>query len=415
MNTTDIVGLLIASLGGAAVGLERQWSGHAEGPAARFAGIRTFAMLGAIGGLTGMLWTADIAAPAIILFAGAVTIVVAAYVARSRQDIDGTTEVAALVVLAAGVVAATGSVRLASGIIAITTLLLVEKSRLHSLVKGIDDVALRSGVRFAVMALVVLPLLPEGPYGPLGGVRPRTLWALVLLFSGLSFAGYIARRLVGPDQGYLVTGLLGGLVSSTNVTLTFARTSRTDRRMDRALAFGAVGANAMLYPRVLVATAFLNPALVIPLLPYLIPPALVAALVAAVGVHRSPSTTSPEGSPRNPLALTAALQMAAVFQTVLMVVYAARQVWGTSGVFASAAVLGLTDVDALTLSLARDVAHTVSPAVAAMAIAIGVLTNTGMKLALALVFGSPRFKVVAGGALLLMLVATGTALAFALR
>ena len=127
--------------------------------------------------------------------------------------------------LVAGVLAVTGSVRLASGIIAITTLLLVEKSRLHSLVKGIDDVALRSGVRFAVMALVVLPLLPEGPYGPLGGVRPRELWALVLLFSGLSFAGYIARRLVGPDQGYLVTGLLGGLVSSTNVTLTFARTS----------------------------------------------------------------------------------------------------------------------------------------------------------------------------------------------
>ena len=227
----------------------------------------------------------------------------------------------------------------------------------------------------------------------------------MLLFSGLSFAGYIARRLVGPEQGYLVTGLLGGLVSSTNVTLTFARTSRTDRGMDRALAFGAVGANAMLYPRVLVATAFLNPAVVIPLLPYLIPPALVAALVAAVGAHRSPSTTSPEGSPRNPLALTAALQMAAVFQTVMMVVYAARQVWGTSGVFASAAVLGLTDVDALTLSLARDVAHSVSPAVAATAIAIGVLTNTGMKLALALLFGSRRFKMIAGGALLLMLVA----------
>ena len=225
MTTSDIVRLLIATLGGAAVGLERQWSGHAEGPGARFAGIRTFTMLGAVGGFSGWLWTAGVTAPAAILFAGAVTIVAAGYLAASRQDIDGTTEVAALVVLAAGVIAGMGSVRLASGIIALVTLLLVEKSRLHALVQRIDDVGLRSGVRFAVMALVVLPLLPEGPYGPLGGVRPRELWALVLFFSGLSFAGYVARRLVGPGHGYFVTGLLGGMVSSTNVTFTFARTS----------------------------------------------------------------------------------------------------------------------------------------------------------------------------------------------
>jgi uncharacterized membrane protein (DUF4010 family) len=248
MNTSDIVGLLIAALGGAAIGLERQWSGHAEGPRARFAGIRTFTMLGAVGGISGFLWRAGITAPAAILFAGAVTIVAVAYVAGSQENIDGTTEVAALVVLAAGVLSGIGFVRLASGIIALATLLLVEKSRLHALVKRIDDVGLRSGVRFAVMALVVLPLLPEGPYGPLGGVRPRALWALVLFFSGLSFAGYIARRLVGPGHGYLVTGLLGGMVSSTNVTFTFARTSRSDIAMDRALAFGAVAANAMLYP-----------------------------------------------------------------------------------------------------------------------------------------------------------------------
>ena len=253
---------------------------------------------------------------------------------------------------------------------------------------------LRSGVRFAVMALVVLPLLPEGPYGPLGGVRPRELWALVLFFSGLSFAGYIARRLVGPGQGYLVTGLLGGLVSSTNVTFTFARTSRTDPAMDRALAFGAIAANAMLYPRVLVATAILNPAVVAPL-----HSVSRAARPRRRGGGRDrrapvPGDGAPEVSPPNPLQLTAALQMAVLFQVVLMVVYAGcESAGGQSGVFTSAAVLGLTDVDALTVSMARDVAETVSPAVAATAIAIGVLTNTGMKLGLALFFGSRRFRV----------------------
>ena len=411
MNTSAIVGLLIAALGGAAVGLERQWSGHAEGPGARFAGIRTFTMLGAIGGLSGSLWSAGITTLAAILLAAAVAIVTAGYVAGSRQDIDGTTEVAALVVLAAGVLAGNGFITLASAIVALLTLLLVEKTRLHALVRRIDDVGLRSGVRFAVMALVILPLLPEGPYGPLGGVRPRELWALVLFFSGLSFAGYVARRIVGPGHGYLVTGLLGGVVSSTNVTFTFARSSRSERAADRALAYGAIGANAMLCPRVLVATAILNLPVAPPLARFLIAPAVVAALAAALGARRPQEQGAPEMPAHNPLQLSGALQMALVFQVVLMAVYVARDWWGASGVFTSAAVLGLTDVDALTVSMARVIAPTVSPDVAAAAVAVGVLSNTAMKLGLALAFGSARFRAIAGAALALMLVALGAPLA----
>jgi uncharacterized membrane protein (DUF4010 family) len=410
MTLSDIVSLVIAALGGAAVGLERQWSGHADGPDARFAGIRTFTMLGAIGGFSGWLWSAGITIPAAILLAGAVALVAAAYVAGSRQAIDGTTEVAALVVLAAGIFAGIGSIRLASAIIAIAALLLVEKSRLHAAVKRIDDIGLRSAVRFAVMALVVLPLLPAGPYGPFGGVHPRELWALVLFFSGLSFAGHVVQRLAGPGQGYLVLGLLGGLVSSTNVTFTFARMSRLEPLADRAVAFGAVAANAVLYPRVLFATAVLNPAVIGPLLLYLLPPALVAALAAAAGLLR-PSAAATELPQRNPLQLVAALQMAVLFQGVLMATHAIREFWGASGVFTSAAVLGLTDVDALTVSMARDVADAMSPAVAATAIAIGVLANTVMKLGLALFLGSRRFKLITGGALALMLVAITIAVA----
>ena len=220
-------------------------------------------MLGAVAGLSGWLWNGGLTAPAAILLAGAVAIVTAGYVAASRQDVDGTTEVAALVVLAAGVLAGTGALRLASGIVAVTCLLLVEKSRLHALAQRMDDTGLRAAARFAVMALVVLPLLPEGPYGPLGGIRPRELWALVLFFSGLSFLGYVARRIVGPGHGYLVTGLLGGLMSSTNVTFTFARLSRGDPRAGARAGVWRRGGNAMLYPRVVVAVSVLNPALVV--------------------------------------------------------------------------------------------------------------------------------------------------------
>jgi uncharacterized membrane protein (DUF4010 family) len=412
MAEADVVGLLIAALGGTAVGIERQWSGHADGPLARFAGIRTFSLVGGLGGLAGALWSLGVAGPAIVVMSGTAALCVAAYAAASRYDIDGTTETAALVVLTAGLLAGLGSYRLASGIIAVTCLLLVEKSRLHSLVERIDDVALRAGVRFGVMALVVLPLLPQGPYGPLGGIRPRELWALVLFFSGLSFLGFVARRLVGTSQGYLAAGLLGGLVSSTNVTFTFARTSRADSALDRALAFGAIGANAILYPRVLLAVAVLN----LPLLPsvarYLALPGLIAIAAVVGGLREERGDDAPMSGVVNPLQLTAALHMALVFQVMLMVVHFMGSAWGSAGVYSSAAVLGLTDVDALTVSMARGVAPTASLDTAATAIAIGVLANTLLKVVVAVIFGSPRFQKIVGATLALMALVTIAALAF---
>jgi uncharacterized membrane protein (DUF4010 family) len=168
----------------------------------------------------------------------------------------------------------------------------------------------------------------------------------------------------------------------------------------------------MLYPRVLVATAILNAAVVPLLVPYLVAPAVIAALVAIVGARRSPETWAADVSVRNPLQLAAALQMAVMFQAVLMAVHLVGNVWGQSGVYTSAAVLGLTDVDALTVSMTRGVAVTASPAIAATAIAVGVLANTAMKLGLAVFFGASRFRAIAGGALAVMLVAMGGALLF---
>jgi uncharacterized membrane protein (DUF4010 family) len=405
MAVVEFIGLLIATLGGTAVGLERQWSGHADGPSARFGGIRTFTMLGAVSGLSGWLLTVDQRAAATVLLAGAIAVIVAAYAAASRRDVDATTEVAALVVIAAGVFAGLGSFRLASGIIALLSLLLIEKSRLHSMVARIDDVSLRAAVRFGVMALVILPLLPSGPYGPLGGIRPRELWALVLFFSGLSFLGYVARRAVGSGQGYFATGLIGGLMSSTNVTFTFARASRTQPAIGRELAFGAVAANAMLFPRVLVATAVLNAPLAPLLAPYFLLPAIIAAGVAALGA-RTVSAVESDGTTRhNPLQPLEALRMAALFQIVLMAVHLANRTWGATGIVTTAALLGLTDVDALTMSMARG-AGAASLELAARAIAIGVAANTALKLVLALAFSAGSFRSIAGATLAAMLCAS---------
>ena len=184
--------LAVAGLVGMAVGLEREWSGHATGPGARFAGIRTFTLIGAIGGVAGLLLEATAELMAVVLVLAMAALTLAAYVIASSKTadaVDGTTETAALLMLGGGLLAGLGELRLASGIAAVTVLLLAEKETIRGFIKRIGREELQAALQFAVLALVVLPLLPEGPYGPLGGVRPRALWTVVLVFSGVNFAG----------------------------------------------------------------------------------------------------------------------------------------------------------------------------------------------------------------------------------
>ena len=408
------VRLIAGALAGAAVGLERQWSAQATGRAARFGGLRTFTLIGLVGAVAGWLWTLGAALPASLLIGATAALVVAGYVAASRVDVDATTEIAALVVLSASVLAGLDRIALAGGLAAATTLLLAEKSRLHAFVARIDGEGFRAGVRFAVLALVVLPLVPEGPFGTWGGgIRPRSLWLLVLVFAGLSFAGYIARTAVSARYGSAITGLIGGLVSSTGVTLTFARASR-DRPEDGVpLAQGVLAACTVLVPRVLAAVAILAPVLVLPLTVTLGPAFLVGALAVAIGLRRSASA---DGEPvktagSNPLQLGAALQMAAIFQGVLIGLHEVQSRFGGAGLRWSAVLLGLTDVDALTASMAAQSREGLAVEAAAAAIAIGVVSNTVLKAMIAVTVGRGAFRwYVAGG-----LAAVAAALVVTLR
>lgn len=271
-------------------------------------------------------------------------------------------------------------------------LFLAEKPRLHGLVARLDDATLLAAAGFAVMSAVILPLLPEGPFGPAPGVRPRELWILVLLFSGISFVGFITHRLAGA-AGYPLTGLLGGLVSSTSVTLTFARLSRTHRDQAAPLATGAVAASTVLFLRVAVAVTVLNAALLPTLAWYLVAP-FVAGVIALALAWRSMS--GPRSEPpelRNPLQFLAALEMAALFQVVLFGVHFARSWLGEGGVMAGGFLLGLTDMDALTLAMTRSVSTGTSIDLACRAILMGVIANSLMKaaIAIAIVIGERRF------------------------
>jgi uncharacterized membrane protein (DUF4010 family) len=373
--------------------LERQWSGHASGPHARLGGIRTFTLLGGLAGLSGWLFAREQETLAVVLLSGAVALVVIGYFVAARTDIDGTTEVAALVVLAAGALAGTGQLALSSAVIAATSLLLLEKTRLHALVRRIDDASLRASARFAAMACIVLPLLPVGPYGPYGAVRPRELWALVLFFSGLSFVGWIARRLVGAGAGIVVSGLLGGIVSSTSVTLRFARDSRSPDVPATALAGGVIGACTVMLLRVAIACAVLNADLAIAAARY-IWPALLVGVVALLALSRTHSAVAngPVVSD-SPLQLRTALQMTALFQVVLFVILAIQTHLSVGALTGTSALVGLTDLDALTLSLARSATTEAQVSAAAIALTAGILSNTALKLVVALVVGRGWFRV----------------------
>lgn len=402
-SSGDALGLAAAAFGGLAVGLERQWSGSASGPHPDFAGLRTFTMIGIVAGISGWLWSVSMPMPAAILLTGIVAVTATAYFRSSADEIDGTTEVAALVVAAAGVMSGLGLIRVAMAVIAITVLFLTEKRRLHGWASRLNDEGVTAGARFAVMALVVLPLLPEGPYGPWDAVKPRELWTLVMLFSGLSFASYVARRAVGNKHGYAVSGILGGFISSTAVTLTMSRLSQHAKATGGALASGVMGANTMLFLRVLAATAFLAKPVTMALWPSFVAPFLIGAALTAYGIWKKTSGAA-EKNPEdnNPLQLKAAIQMALLFQVVLFAMAAFKDKFTGQGLYASAAVLGLTDVDALTLSMSRAATSGTPVEMAATAITIGIMANALVKLGLVLGIGRGSFRVWAGLGLLLI-------------
>ena len=404
-----IAGIAVAILGGAAVGVERQRSGHATGPAARLGGIRTFTLLGTLSGIAGYLIARDAAVPAGLLIAGALGLVVAGYARASKKDIDATTEVAAVVVVGAGVLAGLDQLRLAAALITLTVLVLAEKPRLHDMVARLDEPTMLAAARFAVMSAVILPLLPEGPFGPGPGFKPRELWMLVLLFSGMSFVGYIAQRATGA-AGYPLTGLLGGLVSSTSVTLTFARLSHANPKQDMPLATGAVAASAMLFLRVAVAVSVLDAALLPTLARYLAAPFAAAAIALLLAWRSLADRHSAPSMLKNPLQFRAAIEMALLFQIVLFAVHYMRAWIGETGLLATGFVLGLTDVDALTLSMSRSVASGTSVDAACRAIAMGIVANSLMKTGIAMVVGSRRFKWQAGASLLAMAAAGAAAI-----
>ena len=389
---------LIALLIGALVGIEREKHKAAEHPAT-FGGLRTF-ILFAEAGAIGAWLSQHLGTPWVFIATlTAVTVtVVTAYVLENRVKPDAlglTTEIAALTVCLLGGAVMYGYAELAVALAILTSAVLAFKQPLHGLVQKLGTDDLYAALKLLIATFIVLPLLPAHPIDPWEAFNPYKLWLLVILISGLSLVGYVAVRWLGATRGTAVTGLSGGLVSSTAVSLSFARQSRTDKDplAGDTLAAGILIAWMVMFVRVVVTVAIVYPPLVTRLLVPFATMATTAAGLAGVfywlGTRRArPIEASGEVPVKNPFSLAAATRFGLVFALVLVVVKLTERYAPVEGLYVVAAVAGLTDVDAINLTMAEFARQSGELGTAAAAIALAALSNTLVKYGMVLVLGS---------------------------
>ncbi len=404
----------IALLIGALVGIEREKKleereARGEG-VSDIGGLRTFILFAEAGAVAA--WLA-LRLDALWLFLGGgvlvTAIVLAGYLAYTRAAAAHyglTTEIAALIVYLLGGTVILGYEDVAVALAIATSAILAYKEPLHDVVERIGRDDLYAGLKLLIATFIVLPVLPDRAVDPWGVLNPWRMWWLVILISGLSLVGYIATRWLGPARGTSATAIFGGLASSTAVTLSFARRSRDESARGRAaeaIAGGILLSWAVMFVRIGVLVAAVRS----PLLELLAPPLVVATLIAggaaAAALWRAHRATTPREDVvlRNPFSLTAAMQFAGFFALVLLVVHFAETTLSQRGVYAVSALAGLTDVDAVTLSLAGR--GEITATVAAIGICVAAAANTVVKCGICVALGSPglRRPVILGTAVLL--------------
>jgi len=390
----DVVRRLgVALVLGLVVGAERGWQARAREEGRRVVGLRTFGLVGLLGGVAAVL--SDAAGSAGVLavaFGGVVLFVTAAYAVSAPRtgDYGATTELAVVLTFALGALAAKGFALEATAAAVVVAALLSAKTTLHRWLGAVEQRELHASLQLLLIAAVLLPLLPDEGLGPWGALNPRTLGLFVLLIAGISFVGYLAVRLLGERRGLLFTALFGGLTSSTAVTLAFARMARRNAAPGVWLAAGIGVAAATMAPRLLVEVAAVNaalvPALLLPVVALTLVPLGIAAVLARSHRPRGDRSSEPLRL-RNPLELGPALAYAALLAALFLGAHAARATWGDSGIYALAALSGLADVDAVSLSLARMAAGDLSEAVAVRGVVLAALSNTAVKAILAAAVG----------------------------
>ncbi len=386
---------------GLLIGLERGWRQREQAEGSRLAGLRTFGLIGLMGGLVAILarvhggWLLAVG----LLALTAIVLYGYGQIAQHRGDYGVTTEVAALVTFLLSALAASGHPAPAAGGAVVATGLLGLKDYLHGLLRRLDEMEMLGGLQLGLITLVVLPVLPDRGFGPWRVLNPHDLWLMVILISAIGFAGHFAVRLVGARRGLLMTGLFAGLASSTALTLALSRAGRASAVLPGSLAAAVIIASTTMFPRVLVEVAVVNAGLLSRLW---WPLGLLTAVgvAGALALWRYERGREGEGEApvfARPFELGTAIKFAAVLALIMLLAEAARRQLGDTGVYAVAVLSGLTDVDAITLSLSNMARAELSGAVAARGIILASVTNTAVKAGLvaALAGGAMAWRVAA--------------------
>lgn len=418
MGTEELIHRLAAALAiGLLVGTERHWRERQEAPGRRTAGVRTFALTGLFGGVMAVLASAmGESGGALLLGFGLVALLAAQLPfalreAEAENKVSATSLVAALGTYGLGALAVLGDMAVAGAAAVAMTAILASRESLHGLMTRITWAELRSALVLLSMTLLVMPLIPDEPIALLGGLNPAKIWRFAILLAAISYLGYLAVRLMGPERGLLFSGAAGGLVSSTAVTLANARAAAAGGAA-LALAAGALMAGAVSCLRTIGIVAFIAPAVA----EYLLAPLGLAAVIMALGgftlARRAGADGAAVSAPDNPFELAAVLKIALLLAAVALISKIAGEKLGPEAVLAVAAITGLADVDAVALSVPLLAPATISLAFAAQAVLAAVAVNICAKSAYAVTLGGGRFgfpfaaiSLAAGlaGALLVML------------
>lgn len=381
---------------GALIGVEREQ--HQAGDAAPFGGVRTFTLVAIVGAVAGWL-ARELDAPSVIVagFAAVAALAVAAHLPNLRRDpsAGATTEVAALVTYALGVASVVGAPEMAVALGIVTTGLLAFKDPMHAAIGRLSREDVQAALQLLFASFVVLPVLPSAPIDPWGALAPQALWLLVVLISAISMTGYVAVRWLGPNRGIPLTGALAGLVSSTALTLAFARRSREVPPLANVLAVGVLLSWTVMFARVLVEALVVAPNVALDLALPMSVLALVAVGVA--GTLAWGSGAGGEGPPpvalSSPFSLGAAVRFAAFYALILFIVAVVRHELDPRWLYAVAVLAGTTDVDAITLSMARLGTDPGQQEVAVRAIVVAVATNTLVKAGIVAALGERALRI----------------------
>ena len=395
MFDLDLALRFAAALGlGLLLGIERERKRDAE---LFFGGVRTFALIALLGAVGAFMerelnqgWliiAAFVALSALVIVSYATT--------AARGELGITTEISAMLAFIVGALCGWQHVGVASVATVVCLLLLTFKDFLHRLARRVELADIEATLTFAVISVIILPLLPNQNFGPppLDVINPYKIWLMVVLIAGLNFLGYVLVKVLGNEHGLALTGILGGLVSSTAVTLSFSQRSRREPEMSSAFVLAIVIAWTMMFLRVVIMVGIINRALAASLAVALGCMALAGLLVCLALWRRRAHETGVVTAGANPFELGEAIKFGLLFGIVTIVAKAAEVYLGATGLYLAGAVAGATDVDAIALSMANRATTTPeSIKIAAYTIVIAVISNTLVKAGMVAFMGAPAMR-----------------------